>query len=143
MRGTFRSLCLLACLAVVGVAASAQEGHPLAGSWHGNWGLNATDRKDLTLIVDYTADGSGITGLVNPGYDQATIQNLVVTIPKPTDWTFKFEVDLKDKSGKATHYIAEGKLDQIGYDQRTLKGTWSAGATKGDFKLTRDRDYTR
>jgi hypothetical protein len=143
MRGTFRSLCLLACLAVVGVAASAQEGHPLVGSWHGNWGLNATDRKDLTLIVDYTADGSGITGLVNPGYDQATIQNLVLTIPKPTDWTFKFEVDLKDKSGKATHYIAEGKLDQIGYDQRTLKGTWSAGAAKGDFKLTRDRDYTR
>jgi hypothetical protein len=143
MRGTFRSLCLLACLAVVGVAASAQEGHPLVGSWHGNWGLNATDRKDLTLIVDYTADGSGITGLVNPGYDQATIQSLVLTIPKPTDWTFKFEVDLKDKSGKATHYIAEGKLDQIGYDQRTLKGTWSAGATKGDFKLTRDRDYTR
>ena len=143
MRGTFRSLCLLTCLAVVGVAASAQEGHPLVGSWHGNWGLNATDRKDLTLIVDYTADGSGITGLVNPGYDQATIQNLVLTIPKPTDWTFKFEVDLKDKSGKATHYIAEGKLDQIGYDQRTLKGTWSAGAAKGDFKLTRDRDYTR
>ena len=142
MRRTFRSLCFLACFALV-VSASAQEGHPLVGSWHGNWGLNANDRKDLTLIIDYTPDGSGITGLVNPGYDQATIQNVVLTIPKPTDWDFKFEVDLKDKTGKTTHYIADGKLDQIGYDQRTLKGTWSSGATKGDFKLTRDRDYTR
>ena len=143
MRPTFRSLCFLACLSLIVSASSAQEGHPLVGSWHGNWGFNATDRKDMTLIIDYTPDGAGITGLVNPGFDHAPIQNLVVTIPKPTDWTFKFEVDLKDKSGKTTHYVADGKLDQIGYDQRTLKGTWTAGTTKGDFKLTRDRDYTR
>jgi len=103
--------------------------------------LQAVDEADLLVFV---VDGrAGITGLVNPGYDQATIQNVVLTIPKPTDWNFKFEVDLKDKSGKTTHYIADGKLDQIGYDQRTLKGTWSAGTAKGDFKLTRDRDYTR
>jgi hypothetical protein len=130
-------------LALAVSASSAQEGHPLVGSWHGNWGLNGADRKDLTLIIDYTPDGAGITGLVNPGYDQATIQNVVLTIAKPTDWNFKFEVDLKDKSGKTTRYVADGKLDQIGYDQRTLKGTWSAGTAKGDFKLTRDRDYTR
>ena len=142
MRGTFRALCVLACLALV-VTTSAQEGHPLVGSWHGTWGLNATDRKDLTLIVDYTPDGAGITGLVNPGYDHAMIQNVVLTIPKPTDWNLKFEVDLKDKAGKVTHYVADAKLDQIGYDQRTMKGTWTTGTTKGDFKLTRDRDYTR
>ena len=143
MRRMSRSLCFLACFALVVSALSAQEGHPLVGSWHGNWSLNGADRKDLTLIIDYTPDGAGITGLVNPGYDQATIQNLVLTIAKPTDWNFKFEVDLKDKSGKTTRYVADGKLDQIGYDQRTLKGTWTAGTTKGDFKLTRDRDYTR
>ena len=143
MRGMFRSLCVLASFCLLVSASSAQEGHPLVGSWHGNWGLNATERKDLTLIVDYTADGAGITGLVNPGYDQATIQNVVLTIPKPTDWNFKFEVDLKDKAGKVTRYVADAKLDQIGYDQRTMKGTWTTGTTKGDFKLTRDRDYTR
>jgi hypothetical protein len=143
MRRTSRNLCFLACFSLVVSASSAQEGHPLVGSWHGNWGLNATDRKDLTLIIDYTPDGAGITGIANPGYDHAPLLNPVLTIPKATDWNFKFEVDLKDKSGKTTHYVADGKLDQIGYDQRTLKGTWSAGTTKGDFKLTRDRDYTR
>jgi alkyl hydroperoxide reductase subunit AhpC len=75
--------------------------------------------------------------------DHADLKNLVVEFPKPTDWNVKFEVDLKDRTGKVTHYLADGKLDQIGYDQRTLSGTWMAGTTKGDFKLTRDRDYSR
>jgi len=34
-------------------------------------------------------------------------------------------------------------LDKIGSDRRTWSGTWTAGTTKGDFKLTRDRDYSR
>jgi len=143
MRGMFRSLCVLACFALGVSGSTAQEGHPLVGSWHGNWGLNATERKDLTLIIDYTPDGAGLTGVANPGYDHAPMLNPVLTITKPTDWNFKFEVDLKDKTGKVTHYVADGKLDQIGFDQRTLKGTWTTGTTKGDFKLTRDRDYTR
>lgn len=142
MRRTLRRLCFLACITLT-IGLSAQEGHPLVGSWHGTWGLNAADRKDLTLIVDYTPDGANITGLVNPGYDHAELKNFVVTFPKPTDWNVKFEVDLKDKTGKVTHYIADGRLDQIGYDQRTMSGTWMAGTTKGDFKLTRDRDYSR
>ncbi len=35
------------------------------------------------------------------------------------------------------------ELDKIGSDRRTLSGTWMAGTAKGDFKLTRDRDYSR
>ena len=142
MRGTFRALCLLACVALA-VTTSAQEGHPLVGSWHGDWGTSATVRQDLTVVIDYTPDGADVTGIANPGYDHATLQNIQLTIPKPTDWNVKFEVELKDKSGKATRYVAEGKLDKIGSDRRTLTGTWTAGTTKGDFKLTRDRDYSR
>ena len=142
MRGTLRRLCFLVCLTLT-VGLSAQEGHPLVGSWHGTWALGSADRKDLTVIIDYTPDGADITGLANPGYDHAALKNIVVTFPKPTDWIVKFEVDLKDRTGKVTSYIAEGKLDQIGYDQRTLSGTWTAGTTKGDFKLQRDRDYSR
>jgi hypothetical protein len=142
MRGTLRRLCVLACFALT-VPASAQEGHPLVGSWHGNWGLNATDRKDITVIIDYTPDGADITGIVNPGYDNAPLKNMALAIPAPTDWNFKFEVELKDRTGKVTSYVADGKLANIGFDQRTLTGTWTAGGTKGDFKLTRDRDYSR
>jgi len=140
MRGV-RTVCLLAGLALA-VAASAQEGHPLVGSWHGDWGIGAS-RQDLTVVVDYTPDGADVTGIANPGYDHATLQNIQLTIPKPAEWNVRFEVELKDKSGKATRYAAEGKLDRIGSDRRTLAGTWSAGTSTGDFKLTRDRDYSR
>jgi len=141
MRG-FRTVCLLACLAFA-VATSAQEGHPLVGSWHGDWGISAAGRQDLTVVFDYTPDGADVTGIANPGYDHATLQNFQLTIPQPTEWNVRFEVELKDKSGKATRYVAEGKLDRIGSDRRTLAGTWTAGASRGDFKLTRDRDYSR
>ena len=142
MRGPFRALCLFACFALA-VTTSAQEGHPLVGSWHGDWGTSATGRQDLTVVIDCAPDGADVTGIANPGYDHATLLNIQLTIPKPTDWNVKFEVELKDKSGKATRYVAEGKLDKIGSDRRTLTGTWNAGTTKGDFTLTRDRDYSR
>lgn len=115
----------------------------MVGSWHGDWSLGTAARRDLTLVFDYTPDGADVTGLANPGYDHASLQNIQVTIPKPTEWNVTFVVELKDKSGKTTRYVAEGKLDKIGSDRRTLIGTWSSGTTKGDFKLTRDRDYSR
>jgi len=133
--------CFSACLVLTAVT-SAQEGHPLVGSWHGDWGLGS-GRQDLTVVIDYTPDGAGVSGIANPGYDHAPLQRVQLTIPKPTEWTVTFEVELKDKTGKSTRYRAEGKLDKIGSDRRTLAGTWSSGAAKGDFKLIRDRDYSR
>jgi hypothetical protein len=143
MRATFRTLCFLTFFALSSMGVTAQEGHPMVGSWHGTWGPNAKERHDLTLIVDYTADGSGITGLLNPGFEHATLENFVVEFPKPTDWLVKFEVEVKDKTGKVTRHVASGKLDKIGSDRRTLTGSWTAGTVKGDFVLTRDRDYSR
>ena len=141
MQRRHRALCFLPCFALT-VTLFAQEGHPLVGSWHGDWSLGA-GRQDLTLVIDYTPDGAGVTGIANPGFDHASLQNIQLTIPQPTDWNVTFEVELKDKTGKATRYVAEGKLDKIGSDRRTLTGTWRSGASKGDFKLTRDRDYSR
>jgi len=142
MQRRLRILCVSASLAFA-VTSSAQEGHPLVGSWHGDWGLGAAGRQDLTVVIDYTPDASGVAGIANPGYDHAPLENIQLTIPKPTDWNVTFDVELKDKSGKATRYVAAGKLDKIGSDRRTLTGTWSSGTSKGDFKLTRDRDYSR
>jgi len=116
-------------------AVFAQEGHPLVGSWHGNWGSNASNRKDLTLVMDW--DGKVITGIVNPGFDQLQLQNSKLN---PKDWTFHFELDNKE-NGTTTHCTADGKIDKLGSDRRTLTGTYVCGTAKGDFKLTRDRDY--
>src|SRR4029077_2044844 len=70
-----------ACLVVVAGPLLAQEGHPLVGSWHGDRGSNAATRTPLTLIMDW--DGSVISGLVNPGYEHAALQNAKLN---PKDW---------------------------------------------------------
>ena len=57
-------ICLLMVLAVT-VSAIAQEGHPLTGTWYGEFGPNATKRNDLTVILNW--DGKTVTGIVNPG----------------------------------------------------------------------------
>lgn len=124
----------LACLVVAPVFA--QEGHPLVGSWHGNWGPNPTTRTDLTVIMDW--DGKALTGLVNPGFDQSALQNAKLN---PKDWTVHFEIESKDNAGKPARCIVDGKIDKLGSDRRTLTGTWNCGTAKADFKLTRDRDY--
>jgi hypothetical protein len=133
-----RAFCLfgvLACMAIV-VTGLAQEGHPLAGTWHGNWGADAATRHDLTVFMDW--DGKAVTGLVNPGFDQSPLQNAKLN---PKDWTVHFEIDSRDSSGEPVHCAVDGKIDKLGSDRRTLTGTWNCGTVKADFKLTRDRDY--
>jgi hypothetical protein len=45
---------------------------------------------------------------------------------------------VKDASGKLMPMVFDGKLDNVGSYNRTISGTWTSGAQKGDFKLTRD-----
>src|SRR5262245_47925629 len=42
------------------IPALAQEGHPLKGSWIGDWGPSKTDRNQVTVVMDW--DGKAITG---------------------------------------------------------------------------------
>jgi hypothetical protein len=133
---------LLVAMAVVSLAgtaiSSAQEGHPLVGSWHGDRGTNAKSRTDVTLIMDW--DGTQLTGVVNPGFEHMALQNAKLT---PKGWTVHFELDAKDAAGKTTRCMVDGKIDKLGSDTRTLSGTWVCGTTKQTFMLTRDRDYYR
>ena len=111
----------------------AQQGHPLTGTWAGDWGPTSTQRTQITLVMNW--DGKNVTGLINPGPESLPIASVFVD---PTTWTVRIEADAKDKAGKAAHISAEGRLDDLGSYHRTLQGSWTQGATKGDFKLTRN-----
>ena len=56
----------------------------------------------------------------------------------PSNWTVHFEADGKDSSGNPVHIVIDGKIDNLGSYNRTIAGTWTQGAAKGDFKVTRD-----
>jgi hypothetical protein len=129
---TFQFLCIVTCL-LVAAAAVAQEGHPLTGTWSGDWGPTVSQRTHLTLVMSW--DGKNISGILNPGDNAVQIPSIGLDV---TNWTVRIETDGKDQAGKAVHIVAEGKLDDIGSYHRKLTGTWTQGATKGDFKLTRE-----
>ena len=119
---------ILLLLLIVCVSLIAQEGHPLVGSWHGSWGLSATDRHDLTVIMMW--DGKDITGLINPGADGSKLKNASLD---PNGWKVHFEGDLKN-----IHVVADGHIENVTNMRRTIVGTWMQGSSKGDFKITRD-----
>jgi hypothetical protein len=129
---TFRILCIVACL-LTAAAGVAQEGHPLSGTWSGDWGPTVSQRNHLTLVMSW--DGKNISGVLNPGDNAVQIPSIGLDV---TNWTVRIEADAKDQTGKAVHITAEGKLDDIGSYHRKLTGSWTQGTTKGDFRLTRE-----
>ena len=133
-----RGGCLLVVIVCVILAAPilAQEGHPLVGAWHGDWGPDATIRQDVTLIMDW--DGTTLTGLVNPGFEHASLENASLV---SSDWSVHFEIDFDDGSGEAVRCVVDGTIDRLGSDRRTLSGAWNCGEEEADFQLVRDRDY--
>lgn len=124
-----------ACFALflLAIAAFAQEGHPLTGTWHGEW--SPATGKNARIVMFLKWDTKNVVGTLNPGPRSAPFK--VVTLD-PEKWTVHFEADVKDKSGAVEHVVADGKLDNVGSYNRTIAGTWTQGSEKGDFKVTRD-----
>jgi hypothetical protein len=130
-----KALCLIglwACLAMT--TAVAQEGHPLIGTWSGEWGPSPALRSPVLIVLEW--NNTTLSGVINPGEkDEATIN--VGTLDS-TKWMLHLEADSKDASGKPVKIVADGKLENIGSHNRTLTGTWTRGTIKGNFKLTRE-----
>ena len=118
-----RTLVLAVACVLVTALTRAQEGHPLTGTWAGDWG-SAVQRTHITMVMNW--DGKAVTGLINPGPDAIPLS--VVSVDWAT-WTVRIE---------AKGVAAEGRLEDIGSNHRRIAGTWNQGGTKGAFTLTRD-----
>ena len=137
----FRFVCLWACVTLTTLTmmpmitgAAAQEGHPLIGTWSGDWGPSATQRNPVLIVMEWKT--TTLSGVINPGYpDEAPIK--VGTLDS-SKWTLHLEADSKDERGNTVKVIVDGKLENIGSLNRTLTGTWTRGNVKGNFKLARE-----
>jgi len=114
------------------VSAFAQEGHPLKGTWLGDWGPSRTDRNQVTIVIDW--DGKQITGQINPGPGAIPITKAALD---PKGWLVHFEADTKNPAGQNVHYVVDGKIENLGLYNRSIVGTWAHDNVKGDFKITR------
>src|SRR2546421_9695107 len=81
----------LACvLLLFGVAGGvAQQGHPLTGTWTGDWG-SSTQRNPVTIVMNW--DGKNVKGLMNPGPDSVPLASVYVDV---SNWTVRIEADTK------------------------------------------------
>src|SRR5665213_91618 len=120
-----RTSCVIAaCLCAPPVFA--QEGHPLTGTWTGDWRPTTTDVRHVTVALDW--DGKNVTGTINPGPNAAQIRSVAVDV---ATWTVKINATGKDP------ILVSGRLADIGSANRTMTGTWTEGASTGAFKLAR------
>jgi hypothetical protein len=124
-----RFLTVLVALLMLAAPASAQFGHPLKGTWIGEWGPNKEH-----VVVEIKVNGSTITGTVNPGANGIPLKVATFDPPK---WTIHFEAEGKDRAGNTVRYVIDGKVENIGAYARFITGTWTQGSVKGNFKITR------
>jgi len=113
-------------------AVGAQEGHPLKGSWLGEWAGNSVHGDNILLILDW--DGKAITGMINPGTDNIPLGKASL---EPEGWVVKLEAEGKDKDGSAVRYVIEGKLENLELPNRSITGTWSSNKGRGTFTASR------
>jgi hypothetical protein len=111
---------------------SAQEGHPLKGSWLGTWGPAKSHSNDILVVLNW--DGKTISGMINPGTDNAPIKNATLN---PDGWVVRFEADIKDRSGTVLNYVLEGKIENLAFHNRTIVGTWKNQRESGQMKISR------
>jgi hypothetical protein len=124
-----RALMLMASLTMA-ATASGQFGHPLKGSWSGDWG--PTKEQRTRLLVELNWDGNAVTGAVNPGPNALTLTT--ASLDADT-WKVHLQAQGKDRAGRVVQATIDGTLDNIGAYRRVLSGTWTQGGVKGDFRL--------
>ena len=143
---------ILGLIAAAVVSAAAQEGHPLTGTWYGDFGLSAAQRNDLTVVLKW--DGTNVSGMVNPGPNVVQIKSARMDVQlgtpaqrgqngrggtpaTPSTFLVHFEIDAKNKTGGMDHFVFDGRLENPVAGNRSMVGTWTCGSTKGDFRLRR------
>jgi hypothetical protein len=122
---------LAGLVVVVALAASAlaQAGHPLKGSWSGDWGPTPEHRNRVLLLLDW--DGSEVSGVINPGRNAVPLRSATLDAE---DWTVRFEAEAPDRNGNVLQYVIEGKVENLGsWTNRRISGTWRHGNESGDF----------
>jgi hypothetical protein len=137
-RISLRACVPFAMIVVLTAPVAAQEGHPLAGTWYGDYG-SGNQRRDLTVIMKW--DGRAVTGTVNPGPNAVKLAaTMTITPGKPAPegrdstegippvFHVRIEFDGITFQGDIKNPVA---------GNRTISGTWTRASEKGTFQIRR------
>jgi hypothetical protein len=120
---------LVFLVASLPLAASAQEGYPLDGTWRGEWGQAGGEQTLAVVVMSW--DGTMINGRINPGRN--TI-NFTTAALNPADWSVHIEAQTRE----GEPIVIDGVLSELGSYHRKLTGTWTSGGVENQLVLTRE-----
>ena len=120
---------LLAFVALLPLAASAQEGYPLDGTWRGQWGQPGAEQTLAVVVMEW--NGTTINGRINPGRNTINVTSASLSA---TDWTVHIEAQTRE----GEPIVIDGVLEDLGSYHRTLTGTWTSGGVENQLVLTRE-----
>jgi hypothetical protein len=130
MRGALLGIVCCA-LALGGAAGLAQEGHPLKGSWIGEWAGNSSHGNYVLLVLDW--NGETITGIINPGTHNISITEATLD---PDQWAVRIEAQAEADTG-TLRYVIEGTIEDLALPSRSIVGTWRSDLGSGAFEVRR------
>jgi hypothetical protein len=127
---------LLTCGLAIALAspAAAQgalnegQGHPLKGTWIGDWGTNKQKRTPVLIVMDW--DGKVIAASLNPGPEAIQFTKAELN---PANWT----VHLEATAGGTLLLWWTARSRTSGQRADRSRVPWMQGNQKGDFKITR------
>jgi len=128
-----RAIALVALL-VIPASAFAQFGHPFNGAYSGGWGKDQSNR----LLFNTAWDGDKVTGTITSGGATLNVTSVDFDYSNPEAWKVTLKADGKDATGKPVTATAVGTLENIGVYYKIFRGTWTQGAEKHDFVVTRN-----
>jgi len=121
--------CSAVLLILLSLAASAQEGYPLDGTWRGEWGQPGGEMTMAVVVMNW--DGEAISGRINPGRNMTFFEQASLD---PDTWTVRFTST--SKAGEPI--VFEGVLENIGSYNRIISGTWTIAGVDNALTLTRE-----
>ena len=122
-KGLIKGLSVIIGVVFLSFGALAQEGHPLKGSWIGEWSGNTTHGDFVLIVMDW--NGEEVTGMINPGTDNMEIESVELD---PTDWSVVISAD---------GYTIEAMIENLELPSRALSGSWRSSNGRGDFEIVR------
>lgn len=110
-------------LSLLASVLSAQEGHPLVGSWSGERMVDGKPSRVL-LVMELHRDQT-ISGYVLESGKKSALQDVALNTDK---WSVSFVLD--------QGYKVEGAIGELGSQTlRTITGNWSDGSKNGAFHV--------
>ena len=123
---------LLGCvLAFLGHAAFAQHGHPLVGTWSGDWKAADGQTGRVLVVINFDED-QVISGNIIEGTIRSPITEGILD---PDTWAVTLKAE-QEGAGGVTPVEIRGVIENLGSaTERAIVGTWEKGHIRSDLRL--------